>query len=103
MNARQLIATSVLAISATVPAVVMASPVTHQGDGTSHVYSVSQQRDQITRQTVLNEYQQAVKSGEITSLSGDATVAQQVGKSNATRADVLGKIMGANLNEGDAS
>ncbi|BET24590.1 hypothetical protein EV673_1538 [Limnobacter thiooxidans] len=103
MNARQLIATSVLAISATVPAVVMASPATQQGDGTSHVYSVSQQRDQITRQTVLNEYQQAVKSGQLSPVSGDASVAMQVGKSNATRAEVLGKIMGANLTEGDAS
>jgi hypothetical protein len=103
MNARQLIATSVLAISATVPAVAMANPTNLQGDGTSHVYSVSQQRDQITRQAVLNEYRSAVKSGEFSSVEGDASVAMQVGKSNATRAEVLGKIMGANLNQGDAS
>lgn len=103
MNARQLIATSVLAISAAVPAVVMANPATQQSDSTSHVYSVVNQRDQATRQAVLNEYQQAVKSGEFSAVSGDATVTQQVSKSNATRAEVLGKIMGANLNEGDAS
>lgn len=103
MNARQLIATSVLAISATVPAVAMANPATQQGDGTSHVYSVVNQRDQATRQAVLNEYQQAVKSGDFSVARGDASVITQVSKSNATRAEVLGKIMGANLNKGDAS
>ena len=103
MNARQLIATSVLAISATVPAVAMANSATQQGDATSHVYSESQQRDQVTRQTVLNEYQQALTSGKFNPASGDPSVVMQVGKSTATRAEVLGKIMGADLNEGDAS
>lgn len=103
MNARQLIATSVLAISAAVPAVVMANPATQQSDSTSHVYSVVNQRDQATRQAVLNDYKSAVKSGEISQFSGDASVVMQVSKSSATRAEVLSKIMGANLNKGDAS
>lgn len=103
MNARQLIATSVLTISASVPAVVMANPATQQGDGTSHVYVVESQRDQATRNAVLNEYQKAVQTGEYSPVAGDATNATQNAKSTATRAEVLGKINGVDLSEGDAS
>lgn len=103
MNARQLIATSVLAISASVPAVVMANPSTQQGDGTSHVVAVESQRDQATRSAVLNEYQKAVQTGEFSPVAGDATNATQTVKSTATRAEVLSKINGVDLTEGDAS
>jgi len=103
MNARQLIATSVLAISASVPAVVMANPSTQQGDGTSHVIAVESQRDQATRQAVLNEYQKAVQTGEFSPVAGDASQTAQAATSSATRAEVLSKIKGVDLTEGDAS
>lgn len=103
MNARQLIATSILAISASVPAVVMANSATQQGDGTSHVQAVESQRDQATRSAVLNEYQKAVQTGEFSPAAGDSTQAVQTSKSSATRAEVLGMIKGANLTAGDAS
>lgn len=103
MNTRQLIATSVLAISASVPAVVMANPATQQGDGTSHVVAAQSQRDQATRQAVLNEYQKAVQTGELSPVAGDASQPLQIGKSTTTRAEVLSKINGVDLTEGDAS
>ncbi|MDP3271351.1 hypothetical protein [Limnobacter sp.] len=103
MNARQLIATSVLAISASVPAVVMANPATQQGDGTSHVVAVESQRNQATRQAVLNEYQKAVQTGEFSPAAGDASVTVQTAKSTVTRAEVISKINGVDLTEGDAS
>lgn len=103
MNTRQLIATSVLAISASVPAVVMANTATQQGDGTSHVHAVESQRDQATRQAVMNEYKDAVQSGDLRPLAGDASQIAQTSKSTASRADVLSKINGADLTEGDAS
>lgn len=103
MNARQLIATSVFAISASVPAVVMANPATQQGDGTSHVVAAESQRNQATRQAVLNEYQKAVQTGEFSPVAGDASETFQTSKSTATRAEVLSKIKGVNLTEGDAS
>lgn len=103
MNARQLIATSVLAISASVPAVVMANPATQQGDGTSHVVAANSQRDQATRQAVLNEYQKAVQTGEFSPAAGDASQTFETSKSTATRAEVLSKINGVDLTEGDAS
>lgn len=103
MNARQLIATSVLAISASVPAVVMANPSTQQGDGTSHVHAVESQRDQATRQAVLNEYKQAVQAGEFSPVAGDASKIAQTSKSTASRAEVLGMIKSTGLNKGDAS
>jgi hypothetical protein len=103
MNARQLIATSVLAISASVPAVVMANSATQQGDGTSHVVAVESQRDQATRSAVLNEYQKAVQTGEFSPVAGDASKLVQTTKSTATRAEVLSKIKGVDLTEGDAS
>ncbi|PZO12786.1 MAG: hypothetical protein DCE87_14340 [Betaproteobacteria bacterium] len=103
MNARQLIATSVLAISASVPAVVMANPATQQGDGTSHVVAAESQRNQATRQAVLNEYQKAVQTGEFSPAAGDASVTVQTAKSTATRAEVISKINGVDLTEGDAS
>ncbi|KYP10078.1 MAG: hypothetical protein V7542_11965 [Limnobacter sp.] len=103
MNARQLIATSVLAISASVPAVVMANPATQQGDGTSHVVAAESQRNQATRQAVLNEYQKAVQTGEFSPIAGDASETAEVQLSNTTRAEVLSKINGVDLTEGDAS
>ncbi len=103
MNARQLIATSVLAISASVPAVVMANPATQQGDGTSHVGAAESQRNQATRQAVLNEYQKAVQTGEFSPAAGDASVTVQTAKSTVTRAEVISKINGVDLTEGDAS
>lgn len=103
MNARQLIATSVLAISASVPAVVMANTATQQSDGTSHVHAVESQRDQATRQAVLNEYKQAVQTGEFSPVAGDASNIIQTSKSTASRAEVLGMIKGVSLNKGDAS
>ncbi|HAV74426.1 MULTISPECIES: hypothetical protein [unclassified Limnobacter] len=103
MNARQLIATSVLAISASVPAVVMANPATQQGDGTSHVVAAESQRNQATRQAVLNEYQKAVQTGEFSPAAGDASVTVQTAKSTVTRAEVISKINGVDLTEGDAS
>lgn len=103
MNARQLIATSVLAISASVPAVVMANPATQQGDGTSHVFAADSQRDQATRQAVLNEYQKAVQTGEFSPAAGDASQTVETSQSTATRAEVLSKINGSNPIEGDAS
>jgi hypothetical protein len=103
MNTRQLIATSVLAISASVPAVVMANQATQQGDATNHVYAVESQRDQATRQAVLNEYQEAVQTGEFSPIAGDASDVVQTSKSTATRAEVLSKINGVDLTEGDAS
>lgn len=103
MNARQLIATSVLAISASVPAVVMANPATQQGDGTSHVVAAESQRNQATHQAVLNEYQKAVQTGEFSPIAGDASETAEVQLSNTTRAEVLSKINGVDLTEGDAS
>lgn len=103
MNARQLIATSVLAISASVPAVVMANPATQQGDATSHVIAAESQRDQASRQAVLNEYQKAVQTGEFSPIAGDASETAEVQLSNTTRAEVLSKINGVDLTEGDAS
>jgi len=103
MNTRQLIATSVLAISASVPAVVMANPATQQGDGTSHVVAAESQRNQATRQAVLNEYQKAVQTGEFSPIAGDASETAEVQLSNTTRAEVLSKINGVDLTEGDAS
>ena len=103
MNARQLIATSVLAISASVPAVVMANPATQQGDGTSHVVAAESQRNQATRQAVLNEYQKAVQTGEFSPIAGDASETAEVQLSNTTRAEVLSKINGVDLTKGDAS
>ena len=103
MNARQLIATSVLAISASVPAVVMANPATQQGDGTSHVVAAESQRNQATHQAVLNEYQKAVQTGEFSPAAGDASVTVQTAKSTVTRAEVISKINGVDLTEGDAS
>ncbi len=103
MNARQLIATSVLAISASVPAVVMANPSTQQGDGTSHVVAVESQRNQASRQAVLNEYQKAVQTGEFSPVAGDPSETAQTATSTATRAEVLSKINGVDLTEGDAS
>lgn len=103
MNTRQLIATSVLAISASVPAVVMANPATQQGDGTSHVVAVDSLRDQATRQAVLNEYQKAVQTGEFSPAAGDASKVFETSASTATRAEVLSKINGVDLTEGDAS
>lgn len=103
MNARQLIATSVLAISASVPAVVMANPATQQGDSTSHVIAAQSQRDQASRQAVLNEYRKAVQTGEFSPIAGDASETAEVQLSNTTRAEVLSKINGVDLTEGDAS
>lgn len=103
MNTRNLIASSVLAISAAVPAVVMANTATHQGDSTTHVYAAESQRDTATRQSVLNEYQKAVQTGEFSPLAGDETQVTEVSKSSATRAEVLSKINGVDLTEGDAS
>jgi len=103
MNARQLIATSVLAISASVPAVVMANPATQQGDGTSHVVAAESPRNQATRQAVLNEYQKAVQTGEFSPAAGDASEPVQTTASTTTRAEVLSKIKGVDLTEGDAS
>ncbi len=103
MNARQLIATSVLAISASVPAVVMANPATQQGDSTSHVIAAQSQRDQASRQAVLNEYQKAVQTGEFSPIAGDASETAEVQLSNTTRTEVLSKINGVDLTEGDAS
>ncbi|MCR2747286.1 hypothetical protein [Limnobacter parvus] len=98
MNARQLIATSVLAISASFPAVVLAG-----GDATTHVFTEQSQRGQLTRQVVLNDYIQAVQAGEFNTVPGDASAIVQPGKSTTTRAEVLSMIKGANLNKGDAS
>lgn len=103
MNTRQLIATSVLAISASVPAVVMANSATQQGDATSHVIAVESQRDQASRNAVLNAYQKAVQTGEFSPVAGDASNLTHTSNSTATRAEVLGKIKGVNLTEGDAS
>jgi hypothetical protein len=103
MNTRQLIATSLLAISASVPAVVMANPATQQGDGTSHVVAVESQRNQASRQAVLNEYQKAVQTGEFSPVAGDASETAQTATSSATRAEVSSKINGSNPIEGDAS
>ena len=103
MNARQLIASSVLAISASVPAVVMANPATQQGDSTSHVIAAQSQRDQASRQAVLNEYRKAVQTGEFSPIAGDASETAEVQLSNTTRAEVLSKINGVDLTEGDAS
>lgn len=103
MNARQLIASSVLAISASVPAVVMANPATQQGDGTSHVVAADSQRNQATRQAVLNEYQKAVQTGEFSPAAGDSTQTFETSKSTATRAEVLSKINSVDLTKSDAS
>jgi len=104
MNARQLIATSVIAISASVPAMVMANPATQQGDSTSHVVAFDSQRNQTTRQAVLNEYQKAVQTGEFSATAGDASQAFQItSKSTATRSEVLSKLKNASMNQGDAS
>ncbi|MEQ9106054.1 MAG: hypothetical protein RLO04_01160 [Limnobacter sp.] len=53
MNARQLIATSVLTISAAVPALALADNPTSHGDGTDHVAQQSE-RVQVSRQDVLS-------------------------------------------------
>lgn len=103
MNARKLIATSVLALSAAAPALVMADNANQQGDGTSHVYSVEIKQSQATRQAVLNEYQKAAQTGQFSPLAGDASVAQKASPSTATRAEVLSMIKAADLTEGDAS
>lgn len=103
MNTRQLIATSVLAISASVPAVVMANTATQQGDATSHVTAVDSLRDQASRQAVLNEYKQAVQVGEFSPVAGDASKIALTSKSTATRAEILSKIDGVDLTKGDAS
>lgn len=102
MNARNLIATSVLAISATVPAIAFANSATSQGDATSHIAQYSQ-RDQATRLEVQRDYQQAVQAGTFNPAAGDATVLANQAKSTASRAEVLGKINGVDLTEGDAS
>lgn len=101
MNARQLIATSIIAISAAAPAVALAGNTA--SDATSHVYTTETQRDQTSRQAVLNAYQEAVKSGEFSPIAGDQTKSAEVKLSNTSRADVLSMIKGANLTEGDAS
>lgn len=102
MNTRHLIATSVLAISATVPALALADNPTSHGDGTDHVAQQSE-REQVSRQAVLNEYQKALKTGEFNPIAGDASKVSQIAKSTVTRAQVLSKINGVDLTEGDAS
>ncbi|WP_370263558.1 hypothetical protein [Limnobacter sp.] len=103
MNTRRLIATSVLAFSASLPAVVLANPATQQGDGTGHVYSASNVLPQATRQAVLNEYKKAVKNGDLDIAAGDASIIEQTFKSTVTRAEVLSKIDRVDLTQGDAT
>lgn len=103
MNTRQLIASSVLAFSASVPAVVLAAPATQQGDATSHVISTTSLDSQTTRQSVLNEYKKAVKKGDFDVAAGDASTIEQTFKSTATRAEVLSKINRVDLTQGDAT
>lgn len=101
MNTRQLIATSVLSIFASVSGLALAANPTSHGDGTDHVAQSSSQRDQLSCQEVLREYQRAVAAGEFNKLAGDATVNLNSTKSTATRAEVLSKINGVNLTQGD--
>ena len=70
---------------------------------TSHVIAAQSQRDQASRQAVLNEYQKAVQTGEFSPIAGDASETAEVQLSNTTRAEVLSKINGVDLTEGDAS
>lgn len=102
MNTRHLIATSVLAISATIPALALADNPTSHGDGTDHVAQLSE-REQVSRQAVLNEYQKALKIGEFNPTAGDASKVGQIAKSTSSRAEVLSKINGVDLTEGYAS
>ena len=102
MNARNLIATSVLALSATVPAIAFANSPTNHGYATDHVAQYSQ-RDQATRQEVQRNYQQAVQAGTFNPVAGDETVIATESKSTVSRAEVLSKINGVDLTEGDAS
>jgi hypothetical protein len=102
MKTRQLITSTVLAISAALPAFAFASGPTDHGDGTDHVARVSQSQS-VAQQTVLNEYQQAVNAGHFDPLAGDATVLTQRFESSKSRAEVLSAIKGSDLTAGDAS
>ena len=102
MKTRQLIASTVLAISATVPAFALASGPTDHGDGTDHVALISQGK-LATQATVLNEYQQAVKADQFNPLAGDSTVLAHEFVSSKSRAEVLSAIKSVDLTEGDAS
>lgn len=102
MKTRQLIASTVFAISATVPAFALASGPTDHGDGTDHVALISQGKS-ATQATVLKEYQQAIASGQFKPLAGDSTVLTQQFEPSKSRAEVLSTIKGVDLTEGDAS
>lgn len=103
MNSRQLIATAVLAISATAPALALANNPTSHGDGTDHVVQQQTQRDQITRQEVLGEYETALQNGTLNLAASDASKIAYTTKSTASRAEVLGMINRVTLTQGDAS
>ncbi|HEX4916698.1 MAG TPA: hypothetical protein VFV43_02245 [Limnobacter sp.] len=93
MNTRNMIATSVLALSAALPAAVMANPSTLQGDATTHVNAVHALRDHATRQEVLQAYANAVQSGQYNRVEGDASAHAQISTSSTkSRAEVLSEL-----------
>ncbi|WP_334118521.1 hypothetical protein [Limnobacter sp.] len=102
MKTRQLIASTVFAISATLPAFALASGPTDHGDGTDHAALISQGK-LATQATVLKEYQQAIRADQFNPLAGDSTVLAQRFESSKSRAEVLSAIKGIDLTEGDAS
>ncbi len=95
MKTRNLIATSIIAISAAAPTFALANPATQQGDGTSHIVNTTQ-RDATTRQAVVAEYKQAVNAGNLNPVAGDATQlnANMVTASTKTRAEVVSQLRG---------
>ncbi len=95
MKTRNLIATSIIAISAAAPTFALANPATQQGDGTSHIVTTTQ-RDATTRQAVVAEYKQAVNAGKLDPVAGDATQLNpnMVTASTKTRAEVVSKLRG---------
>ena len=96
MKTRNLIATSIIAISAAAPTFALANPATQQGDGTSHIVNTTSQRDVTTRQAVVAEYKQAVNAGTLDPVAGDATQLNpnMVTASTKTRAEVVSKLRG---------
>ncbi|HEX4843334.1 MAG TPA: hypothetical protein VFV57_06660 [Limnobacter sp.] len=93
MKTRNIIATSILALSAALPAAVMANPTIAQGDSTTHVNAADALRSQATRQAVLRPSASAVQHSQQNLIGGDAT--EHVHNSTAstkTRAEVMSEL-----------
>jgi hypothetical protein len=103
MKTVQILAASILTLSAALPTFALAQPGQSNGDATTHVVQPQASARPLQRDVVLMAIEAAAGKGQFNSTAGDATAAPQIEPSRAVRKPTTDMSRFVSQHMGDAT